>query len=114
MTSEGDECVRGRRGPFDGRPATAPDFLLSRSHGSVRTQGSLATYSDPWLAAERLRRERLAELPGGRRAGAEAEVDRRAADWAQVFPEWGLARNAAIVIGPRRLTRGIDLERRAF
>ena len=56
MTSEGDECVRGRRGPFDGRPATAPDFLLSRSHGSVRTQGSLATYSDPWLAAERLRR----------------------------------------------------------
>ena len=56
MSSEGDECVRGRRGPFDGRPVTAPDFLLSRSHGSVRTQGSLATYTDPWLAAERLRR----------------------------------------------------------
>lgn len=73
-----------------------------------------ALEADLAIAGKRLRRERLAELPGGRRAGAEAEVDRRAADWAQVFPEWGLARNAAIVIGPRRLTRGIDLERRAF
>ncbi|MDO4610065.1 isochorismate synthase MenF [Corynebacterium sp.] len=35
---------------------TAPDFLLSRAHGSVRTQGSTSTYDDPWLAAERLRR----------------------------------------------------------
>lgn len=73
-----------------------------------------ALEADLAIAGKRLRRERLAELPGGRRAGAEAEVDRRAADWAQVFPEWGLARNAAIVIGPRSLTRGIDLERRAF
>lgn len=38
------------------RPSTAPDFLLSRAHGSVRTQGSLATYTDPWEAAEALRR----------------------------------------------------------
>ncbi|RZS59568.1 hypothetical protein EV141_0797 [Microcella putealis] len=73
-----------------------------------------ALEADLAIAGKRLRRERLAELPGGRRVGAEAEVDRRAADWAQVFPEWGLARNAAIVIGPRALTRGVDLERRAF
>ncbi|HET8956835.1 MAG TPA: putative inorganic carbon transporter subunit DabA, partial [Microcella sp.] len=73
-----------------------------------------ALEADLAIAGKRLRRERLAELPGGRRAGAEAEVDRRAADWAQVFPEWGLARNAAIIIGPRSLTRGVDLERRAF
>lgn len=45
---------RGRR--FNDRPMTAPDFLLSRAHGSVRTQGSTSTYNDPWLAAERLRR----------------------------------------------------------
>ncbi|QPK84073.1 isochorismate synthase [Corynebacterium qintianiae] len=28
------------------RPATAPDFLLSRSHGSVRTQGRRAAFTD--------------------------------------------------------------------
>lgn len=28
------------------RPATAPDFLLSRAHGSVRTQGCVDTYTD--------------------------------------------------------------------
>ncbi|MDO5076669.1 isochorismate synthase MenF [Corynebacterium sp.] len=38
------------------RPSTAPDFLLSRAHGSVRTQGSLATFTDPWEAADALRR----------------------------------------------------------
>ena len=28
------------------RPTTAPDFLLSRATGSVRTQGSVNTYTD--------------------------------------------------------------------
>ncbi|MEJ6014188.1 isochorismate synthase [Corynebacterium sp. H127] len=37
------------------RPSTAPDFLLSRSHGSVRTQGSLETYTDAWDAAAALK-----------------------------------------------------------
>lgn len=36
------------------RPVTAPDFLLSRAHGSVRTQGSLETFTDPWAAIEAL------------------------------------------------------------
>ncbi|WJZ02462.1 isochorismate synthase [Corynebacterium freiburgense] len=38
------------------RPLTAPDFLLSRAHGSVRTQGSVATFTDPWDASEALKR----------------------------------------------------------
>ena len=29
------------------RPVTAPDFLLSRAHGSVRTQGSVESFTDP-------------------------------------------------------------------
>ena len=42
------------------------------------------------------------------------ETERRAADWAETRPEWGLAGNAAFVIGPRELTEDVDLDGRAF
>jgi len=38
----------------------------------------------------------------------------RSQDWAQVRPEWGLARNAAFVVGSRELTREANLEGRCF
>lgn len=41
-------------------------------------------------------------------------TQRNAFDWAQVRPEWGLANNAAFIIGPRDLTKGIDLGSRTF
>ncbi|MGR2751978.1 putative inorganic carbon transporter subunit DabA [Agromyces arachidis] len=63
-------------------------------------------------------RERLATLPGAPKAeSATAQVDdadRRAADWSEAYPEWGLAGNAALIVAPRRATRGLDLGRRAF
>lgn len=38
------------------RPATAPDFLLSRAEGSVRTQGSVRSFTDVWDAVEAIDR----------------------------------------------------------
>lgn len=38
------------------RPATAPDFLLSRTSGSVRTQGAQATFTEPGEAVAALER----------------------------------------------------------
>ena len=57
--------------------------------------------------------ERAADLGAATDAGAR-ETERRAADWAETRPEWGLAGNAAFVIGPRGLTADLDLDGRSF
>ncbi|MHB2019715.1 MAG: DUF2309 domain-containing protein [Candidatus Xenobia bacterium] len=43
-----------------------------------------------------------------------ARVEARSTDWSQVRPEWGLSGNAAFIIGPRHLTRGLNLGGRVF
>jgi uncharacterized protein YbcC (UPF0753/DUF2309 family) len=58
--------------------------------------------------------ERLARLPGGADGNAVAAAERRAQDWAQVRPEWALARNAGFIVAERGLTRHLDLEGRCF
>ncbi len=42
------------------------------------------------------------------------KLTRRAHDWSQVRPEWGLAGNAAFIAAPRSLTRGKHLNGRVF
>jgi uncharacterized protein YbcC (UPF0753/DUF2309 family) len=71
--------------------------------------------SDLTLAGAASATERAAALPGGRGGtSAPDAVRRRSADWAEPVPEWGLVRNAAVVVGPRSLTAGRDLQRRVF
>ncbi len=41
-------------------------------------------------------------------------LNRRARDWSEVRPEWGLADHAAFVVAPRASIRGIDLQGRSF
>lgn len=65
-----------------------------------------------WLAAagRMARAERALRLPGAR---AE-DLPRRALDWAEVRPEWGLAGCSAFIAAPRAVTAGRDLGGRAF
>ncbi len=69
-------------------------------------------------AGAALAAERSALLPGAPREmsanRAARHVTGRSLDWAQVYPEWGLAGNAAFLVAPREVSRGIDLQRRVF
>ncbi|WP_200530672.1 DUF2309 domain-containing protein [Halorubrum sp. LN27] len=60
------------------------------------------------------RENATAERVGGDPSESVDEAERRAGDWAETRPEWGLAGNAGFVVGPRGLTSDLDLDGRAF
>jgi hypothetical protein len=62
------------------------------------------------VASVKTRRERLPSL-GEQDART---VFRRAGDWSEVRPEWGLSGNAAFIVGPRSMTRTADFDGRTF
>ena len=69
------------------------------------------------LALEQVRRERAPRLqldPAQSAKQLLLALQQRASDGAQTRPEWGLAGNAALLIGRRQRSRGIALEGRSF
>jgi uncharacterized protein len=69
-------------------------------------------------ASNRARAERAPGLGlqdlAGQPAALACAMRRRANDWAQVRPEWGLADNAALIVAPRQRTRHLNLGGRCF
>lgn len=89
--------------------------------GTAEVRAVLAALrADLAAAGGRASVERARMLPGAPSSArqdprrATAHVARRAADWSEVRPEWGLVGNYAFVAGPRSLTAAADLEGRVF
>ena len=123
-----DETVRSR---LRDRGIDIPEDTVFLAGEHNTTTDEIELYDDDVPASHREDVERLRADLATARAGASAEragdlgadVDaesetretrRRAADWAETRPEWGLAGNAGFVIGPRELTAGLDLDGRSF
>jgi uncharacterized protein len=71
-----------------------------------------------WLqaASAQVRAERAPSLGLATSSAAKLarRLVRRANDWSQLRPEWGLANNAGFIVAPRERTRTLDLQGRCF
>ncbi|MFW6379359.1 MAG: DUF2309 domain-containing protein [Guyparkeria sp.] len=65
-------------------------------------------------AAERLPTLEDGVDPGLDTTTAYRHIQRNTSDWTQVRPEWGLVRNASVVVGGRHLTEDMNLDGRSF
>jgi len=86
--------------------------IYEHDHISPAHSGDLKR-AKSWLGAAcaLARAERVMRLP---RASRLQDVARRARDWAEVRPEWGLAGCQAFIAAPRRRTAGHNLQGRVF
>lgn len=99
------------------RHNTTLDDVTILHESSETVRGPLMRQVEGWLASAggAARSERQAALVSTDSNGAsEADVFRRARDWSEVRPEWGLARNAAFIAARRIRTRGAELSNRTF
>ncbi len=123
-----DENVRNELRK-QGIDITADTTFLAAEHNTTtdeveiyneQTTGSLASQltalkSNLALAGNKNRIWRGGEMGVNTTAArAQQAIGMRSKDWAQVRPEWGLAKNAAFIAAPRWLTKNINLEGRSF
>ena len=90
----------------------AEDFARLNPGRQRSLQNTLATASELVLLERKAQEDRDDSHPEP--AGAASQALQRAMNWAETRPEWGLANNAAILAGPRRCTRELNLEGRCF
>jgi uncharacterized protein YbcC (UPF0753/DUF2309 family) len=97
---------------------TTTDVLevLERDEVAVAHRRALRDAEILWgQAREAALAERAARLGiEGDTQALDADVARRASDWAEVRPEWGLAGNAGFIVAPRSRSRGFDFAGRVF
>lgn len=91
---------------------TTTDAVTIYEDGLPPARGADLALVRKWLgqAARIARAERALRIPGARGDSIPA----RAANWAEIRPEWGLAGCAAFIAAPREATAGRDLGGRAF
>lgn len=91
--------------------------LFQKDQAPASHQKDIAKLEE-WLAEAaskaRLQRAPALNLGRGDKELLAEEITKRAADWSQVRPEWGLAGNAAFIAAPRERTKSLNLEGRAF
>ena len=107
---DGTFFIAGEHDTATDRVTVFDAHLLPRVH----SDRVAALQSDLRQSGAALAAERASSLPGVRGHDPAAHVITRSADWAQIQPEWGLARNAAFIVAPRSVSVGVDLARRCF
>jgi uncharacterized protein YbcC (UPF0753/DUF2309 family) len=108
----------------EGRPIPTKTVFVAGMHNTTTDDVTLfdktslpASHRAAWerftgqlkQASEKARAERAARF-----GFAASDIERRARDWSETRPEWGLVRNMAFVIAPRSRTEGLSLEGRSF
>ncbi|OIQ92961.1 hypothetical protein GALL_250890 [mine drainage metagenome] len=97
---------------------TLDEITLFDIDGLASTHAQDLKQLRQWLAQAgqltRMERSNLLGISNLAPDVVDALIQERSRDWSQVFPEWGLAGNAAFIAAPRSRTAGIDLSGRAF
>lgn len=87
---------------------TTTDELIIHGDHLAKISFNDTLTADITEALAQLKAERTKDLP------AIDNGNDRHVNWAELIPEWGLANNMAIIIGPRRYTQNLNLNRRVF
>lgn len=118
-------CLKVRK-TLRERGINIPDstFFLSAKHNTTTDEASLYHYkgSDGLNLLQEIKEDlfRAQQMNRTWRSSllvknySDESTPIRSINWAETRPEWGLARNASFIIGPRSLTQNLDLEGRAF